>query len=171
MAFIGIIAERKKEMQIKKFLDNSLNSEYKQHTIIAINDKNVENIKGIRFETILIISLDEITNKKAVNDLIKNLRYLVISSDIDSRFIELNNNEKINVITFGFNQKATITASSVEEGLMMCLQRRIIDINKNYIEPQEINVKNTNIKNIKSTHNLMGISSVLLIYGKKELKI
>ena len=57
MSFIGVIADSKNEMQIKRTLDNSLNSVNKEHTVITINDKSVDNIKNIRFETILVILL------------------------------------------------------------------------------------------------------------------
>ena len=39
MAFIGIIAESKNEAQIKRILDNNLNSPNKEHTVVIINDK------------------------------------------------------------------------------------------------------------------------------------
>lgn len=172
VAFIGIIAESKNEMQIKRILDNNLNSINKEHTIIVINNKSIDNIKNVRFETILVITLKEIVNKNnVINELLKNTKYLIINSDMAYESLELINNMKLNVITFGFNQKATITASSVEDNLMMCLQRRIIDINKNILEPQEIVIKTINKKLSNSTHNLMGIASTLLIYGKKEIKI
>lgn len=169
MAFIGVIAESKNEMQIKRALDNKLNSNHKEHTVIAINDKSINNVRNIRFETILVISLEEITNKDIINDLFKNTKYLVISSDIPYNSLELINNIKLNVITFGFNQKSTITASSVEEGLIICLQRRLIDINKNVLDPQDIEVKVINKSLSNSTHNAMGIAGVLLIYGKREI--
>ncbi len=170
MAFIGIIAESKNEMQIKRILDNNLNSPNKENTVIIINDKSIDNIRNIRFETILIMSLEEITEKKeAMNELFKNAKYIVINSDIDNNNLEIINNMKLNVITFGFNQKSTITASSVEENLMLCLQRKIIDINKNVLEPQEIQVKIFNKKLSNNTHNSMGVASILLIYGKKEI--
>lgn len=169
MAFIGIIAESKNEAQIKRILDNNLNSPNKEHTVVIINDKSIDNIRNIRFETILIISLEEIIEKKEIiNELLKNTKYLVINSDIDNN-LEIINNIKSNVITFGFNQKATITASSVEESLMLCLQRKIIDINKNVLEPQEIQVKILNKKMSNNTNNSMGIASILLIYGKNEI--
>lgn len=170
MAFIGVIAESKNEMQIKRCLDNSLNSKHKQHTIIAINDKNIDNIKNIRFETILITSLDNITNKKIINDLLKNSQYLVISADIDSSNIELNNNIRLNVITFGFNQKATITASSVEDDLMISIQRKIYDIDGKPIESQDKEVKIISKNMSKKTHNSMGIAGILLIYKKNQIK-
>ena len=64
MAFIGIIAYNKNEIQLKKVLTNTLNSESKEHTIIEINDKSIENIKNIRFETILVMDLSRVINEK-----------------------------------------------------------------------------------------------------------
>ncbi len=169
MAFIGIIAESKNEMQIKRILDNNLNSPNKEHTVIVINNKSIENIRNIRFETILVITLEELTSKEEINKLLKNTKYLVINSDMRNNELELINNMKLNVITFGFNQKSTITASSVEESLMLCLQRKIVDVNKNVLEPQEILVKEIGKKLSNNTHNVMGIASILLIYSKKEI--
>ena len=169
MAFIGVIAG-KHDTQIKRVLDSNLNSPNKEHTIIIINEKNIDNIKNIRFETILVITLEEITKKKEIiNELFENTKYLVINADIDIDSLEIINNMKLNVITFGFNQKATVTASSVEENLMICLQRKIINVNKKVLEPQEIVIKITNKKLLNNTHNLMGIASILLIYGEKEI--
>lgn len=170
MAFIGVIAESKNEMQIKRALDNNLNSLNKEHTVITINSKSIDNIKNIRFETILVISLEELIGKQEIiNEIFKNTKYIVINSDIDDTSLEFMNNTKINVITFGFNQKATITASSVEDNLMLCVQRKIIDINKNIIEPQDLKVNIISKKLSNSSHNAMGIASIMLIYGKKEI--
>lgn len=170
MAFIGVIADSKNEMQIKRILDNKLNSTNKEHTIIIINEKSIDNIKNIRFETILVMTLDEINNKKEkLNELFKNIKYLVMNADIESSSLEVINNMKLNVLTFGFNQKASITASSVENNLIICLQRKLMDINKNVIEPQEIEVKVIGKKFLNNTHNSMGIASILLIYGEKEI--
>ena len=83
--------------------------------------------------------------------------------------LDIVNNMKLNIITFGFNSKSTITASSVEEGFLICLQRKIIDINNKVLEPQEIEVKILNEKLSNNSHNLMGISSILIIYGKNEI--
>ncbi len=170
MSFVGVITENKNEIQVKRILDNNLNSINKEHTVITINNKSIDNIKNIRFETVLIISLKELIDKnESINEILKNTKYLIINSDIDNDSLKLINNTTLNVITFGFNQKSTITASSVEENLMLCIQRKIIDINKNILEPQEIKVKIINKRLSNSTHNAMGIASVLLIYGKKEI--
>jgi len=170
VAFIGVISETKNEMQIKRILDNKLNSINKKHTVISINEKNVDNMRNIRFETILVINLEEIIVKKEIlNELFKNTKYLIINSDMNSKELEIINNLNLNVITFGFNPKASITASSVEDKLIICLQRKLIDINKNELEPGEIEVKIIGKKFKNNTHNSMGIASILLIYGEKEI--
>ncbi len=169
MAFIGIIADSKYEGEIKRVLDNKLNSINKEHTVILINDKSIENMKNIRFETILVIDLSKVKGKEEMlNELFKNSKYLILNSDMESD-LELINNMKLNVITFGFNSKSTITASSVEENLLICLQRKIENINREVLEPQEIIVKIENKKLSTTHHNLMGIAGILLIYGKKEI--
>ena len=169
MAFIGIIADSKQESVLKRILDNRLNRINKEHTIIAINDKSIDNIKNIRFETILVMELNKIKDKqKLLNELFKNSKYLVINADMDSS-LEIVNNMKLNIITFGFNSKSTITASSVEENFLICVQRKIENINKEVLEPQEIEVKILEKKLSNSSHNLMGITSILLIYGKNEI--
>lgn len=153
---------------LKRILESKLNSPNKEHTIIAINEKSIENIKNIRFETILIMDLAKVENEKeALNELLKNSKYVILNADIETN-LEVNN-IKLNIITFGFNSKSTITASSVEENFIICLQRKIINTNKEVIEPQEIEVKIIDKKLSNCSHNLMGIASILLIYGKTEI--
>ena len=48
------------------------------------------------------------------------------------------------------------------------MQRKIVDINKKTIEPQEIEVKIKEKRLANNSHNLMGVASILLIYGKSE---
>lgn len=168
MAFIGIIADSKYEMQIKRVLESKLNSQNKEHTIIAINDKSIDNIKNIRFETILVMDLSKVeAASESLNELLKNVKYLAINADMESS-LEVVNNKELNIITFGFNSKATIIASSVEESFIISVQRKIVDINKKTIEPQEIEVKIKEKRLANNSHNLMGVASILLIYGKSE---
>ena len=85
MAFIGIIADSKYEGEIKRVLDNKLNSINKEHTVILINDKSIENMKNIRFETILVIDLSKVKGKEEMlNELFKNSKYLILNSDMES---------------------------------------------------------------------------------------
>lgn len=169
MAFIGIIADNKYEGPIKRFLESRINMPNKEHTIVVINNKSIENIKNIRFETILVMDLSKVEEKRdELKELFKNSKYLVINADMEAS-LEFTEDMKLNVITFGFNSKSTITASSVEENFIICIQRNIIDINKKMLEPQEIEVKINEKKLSNNSHNLMGIASILLIYGKKEI--
>lgn len=134
-----------------------------------INDKSIENIKNIRFETILVINLGMVLEKKeALDELFENSKYLIVNADME-KGLDIINNMKLNVITFGFNSKSTITTSSVEDNFLICLQRKIVNVDKEIIEPQEIEVKISNKRLLNCTHNLMGIASILLIYGKKEI--
>ncbi len=166
MAFIGVIVNSKYELQVKRVLESKLNSLNKEYTIILINKKSIENIKNIRFETVLVTDLEEVKEETyALNEIFKNLKYLIINADMEEN-LNLINNMKLNVITFGFSPKSTIIATSVEENFLICLQRKIIDINQKMVEPQEIQLKIQNKKLSKSSHNLMGIASILLIYGK-----
>ena len=168
MAFIGIIANSKHEIQIKRALESKLNSLNKEHTIIPINEKSINNIKNIRFETILLIDLEKVQNEiSLLNEIFENSRYLVVNADMYSS-LDFINNMKLNIITFGFNSKSTITASSVENNFIICLQRNLVDINCNTLEPQEIQVKIMEKKLLNNSHNIMGIASILLIYGREE---
>lgn len=168
MAFIGIISDSKSEKLIKMILEEKLG---KVNNIIIINSKSVDNLKNIKFETILIANNNAIIkeNSEAINKIVSNTKYLIINADIELEF-QLDEKVELNVITFGFNPKATITASSVEDDVLLCIQRNIRDIEENLIEQQEIKItffgENIGI----NTNNLMGISAILLLYGKISQK-
>ena len=73
-------------------------------------------------------------------------------------------NIETTVISYGFNSKSTITASSVgEERILICVQREFENIFKQKVEPQEISVKNE----LKNEYISMGIASICLLYGIK----
>ena len=106
-----------------------------------------------------------IDKKEFLNEIFKNCKYIAINADMENELKFINNME-LRVITFGFNPKSTITASSVEENFLVCLQRKFININGDVLEPQEIEVKLNEENLSKSSHNMLGIVSILLIYGK-----
>ena len=168
MAFIGIISDSKSEKIIKMILDEKLD---KASNIIIINSKSVDNLKNIKFETVLIADNNAIIqeNKEAVNKIISNTKYLIINADIELE-LHLGEQVELNVITFGFNPKATITASSVEDDILLCIQRNIEDITGNLIEQQEMKIRFFGENIGINTNNLMGISAILLLYGKISQK-
>ena len=133
MFFIGIITNKKNETYVKKKL-------YKlEKNIIFINERNIKNIKNVRFETLII---DELIDKKIeLRKLIENTKYVILNSDIKMD-VELVNNLNLTVITYGFNNKATFSVSSIEENnIIICLQRIIFNKNDIMIEPQEYKIE------------------------------
>lgn len=157
MPFIGIISDENTENCIHKELLKNL--KLKESSVLFIKEKSIENIKNIKFETIILNR--KFKNMELLNKILQNVKYLIINSDIESNF-NLLENIRATVITYGFNTKATITASSVnEEEIMICIQRNIKNKNGQILEPQEIKVEI--YENVNCT---MAIVSLLLIYGK-----
>lgn len=160
MSFIGIICENKNEKLIKEIFNN-----IKNRKIIIFNEDNIENFKNITFETIAIISSDtKILDK---NEILKNIiskaKYLIVNADIYG-YLKIVNNMNLNILTYGFNSKSTITASSVDdENILICIQRNIFNINNIMIEPQEIKISKKNNK--LNTALTMGVTAILLLYG------
>lgn len=167
MSFIGIVCENRNENYIKQILNKRLQNK----TIIFFNEESIENLKNIKFETIIIMA----NNKKVFSkkDILKNIvskaKYLIINADEEIN-LDLLEDIRSNVITYGFNSKSTITASSVkEESVLLCVQRTIQDFNKLKIEPQEISIEKL-IPQL-ATNFILGISTILLLYGIQEIKI
>ena len=157
MPFIGIITDEDKENCIRRRILEKLN--LRESSVLFIKEKSIENIKNIKFETILLDR--EFKNIDMLKLILKNVKYLIVNSDIISNLSILDNLE-ITVITYGFNSKATITASSVdEEETLICIQRNIVNNQGKNIEPQEIKMKIE-----KDVDCEMAISAILLIYEK-----
>ena len=157
MPFIGIISEENTENCIRREILDKL--QLNESNVLFIKEKSIENIKNIKFETIIIAR--EFKKQEMLKNILKNVRYLIINSDIESN-LNLLENINTSVITYGFNTKATITASSVEkEEMLLCIQRTLQNKNGKDIEPQEIKIAIN--ENVNCT---MAVSTLLLIYGK-----
>lgn len=165
MTFIGVISSKNSIFDIKQYIKTNLQI---KHEVIHINFENIENIKNVKFETILILDVEEVVSKLDYLKLVlKQTKYILINADIKIN-LEILEDISANVITFGFNNKSTITASSVEgENALICIQRNILDNNNTKIEPQEIKI---NIKNKDNIYNIMGIIGILLVYCEKNLE-
>lgn len=161
MPFIGIIVEETNENWMKKRLKEVL--QVSESSILFIKEKSIDNIKNIKFETVLLAR--EFKNIDALKKLLESTKYLIVNSDITNNLSILDNLE-LTVITYGFNSKATITTSSVtEDRLLLCVQRNIKDIKQHIIEAQEIPIEiEANLE--KQVSNVMGIATVLLLYEK-----
>lgn len=154
MPLVGIIARTKDVQVIKKELEN------KNIEIIQITKESVQNIKNIQFEEIIFVE-DIILPKekyKYMSNIISKSKYLIINGDIDINILkEINLEQPIKMITFGFNSKSTITISSVKEDkILVCLQRDIEKINGSIIENQEKKIE-INSKNNEKIYNKLVI--------------
>ena len=89
-------------------------------------------------------------------------KYLIINVDTQSK-IDLSSFQGFHVITIGFNKKASITVSSVEEDeIVFCIQREIGTVHQR-IEPQEVVCKINHFK-LKESH-LLFVFSIFLLFG------
>lgn len=167
MAFIGVITEHKKESYVKKIIENNLKN--KKVTVLIITEKNIANIRNIKFETIIMTR--QVKEEEALKNILKNAKYLIINADMRYNLTVLQEIE-LTVITYGFNTKSTITISSIEEGnLLICIQRNIIDVTGKKIEPQELDLAIQEIETEKNIDIIMGTIITLLIYGQRKLII
>ena len=135
MFFVGVITNQKNEEYVKKELSAILPTE----NIIFINDRNITNIKNIKFEVVIINN--KINNKIELRKIIADAKLILLNTDIQMN-LETLNNLNLTIITYGFNSKSTFTVSSIEENhIIIYLQRNIYN-NKNIeIEPQEFRLE------------------------------
>lgn len=162
MYFIGIISD-KDYNKIESELYKKLNE--KEYNIININNETIQNIKNVKFDIILITNVDFLTseNNENLKKILNNSKYLIINTDIKND-LQILEEIEINVITYGFNSKTTITASSInEESILVCIQRNIKTIKGNLIEQQD---KRVDIKGKINTSYMLGIIAILIIFEK-----
>lgn len=162
MSFIGIITNSKNEEYMLKKLSKYIPKE----NIIFITDKNIDNIKNIRFQTVLI---DKLINKEELlKNIIANAKYILLNTDLNIN-LKLLENLNLIIITYGFNSRSTLTISSISENtIIICLQRIIKGILKQKYEPQEFKINRTETIDISA---VLGTFSLMLIYGKLEQSI
>lgn len=146
MYYIGVISKNK-ELKIEQ--DNI--------QMLYLTEKNIKNYQNKKLD-ILVIEDGNLENKILI-DILKNTNYLLLDDNINLQ-IKLENN--INVITFGFKNKSTVTVSSVQDDeIIICIQRSIYTMNNKRIEPMEIIVENNQKNNINNTIITKIISKIL----------
>ncbi len=154
MHLVGILTEKNNEGYIKQELHKLGENE-----IFFLNEDSITNLKNIKFQTILIGKKVK-ENSKEVHEILSKAEYLIFNVDITEN-LELINNLNLQLITYGFNSKASITASSMEgEEVMVCLQRSIKSVNGKITEPQEITIKAYNNVSKYGVMELLGINLV-----------
>lgn len=141
MSFIGIISNS----EIYDFIKREMLKDRKSAKLelININKNNIQNMKNVKFETVVVCDdlIDMKSEKNYINNIINNSKFLLINTDNNINDIKIEK-DNIQIITYGMNQKATVTASSIKEDeILICLQRNIKNINNNTIEIQEFKEK------------------------------
>ena len=147
MPFIEIITDSKSQTQLNKVITKKMVNDC---DILFIKDKNMENTKNIKLETLVLnrsVENDELMSKIMNLDLNENLQY----------------EDSCNVISYGYSSKSDITVSSVEEDeLLICVQHTIKSMFDKIIEPQEIKV---NVKADMNVYNIMIVIALSSLYA------
>ena len=164
MPFIGIVGKESDCNFIKnEVIKNSCKNKFE---FINITRQNIENLKNIRFETIVINDSNFYGESHYLKEIIKNAKYLLLNSDVIKPI-----DTSTNLITYGLNRNAIVTLSSIKnENIMICVQNEFKDIVGNNIEVQEINVE-IKKNNLKKICNSLAVFAILVIYGENLKKI
>lgn len=158
MPLIEILTDSESEGQLNKVIDKHMVNE---NEVIYIKEKNIENIKNIKLETIVINT--KIQNIDIMKKIIDNSKYLIINMDYNDNLEEFNKDCN-KIITYGYNSRSDITISSVkEEQSFLCLQRNIESIFGKKIEIQEIKA---NVNYDIDVYNVMIIIALTILYAK-----
>lgn len=170
MHFIGIFANHKEYENIKKNVIKILKSD--DIKLININSTNISNVRNIVFETVVFCDEIKFSSKyeNIVNNLCVKCKYVIVNADISNKF-ELLSNKFINCITYGLNQKSTITISSVmNDKVIVDIQRNMRNISNQNIEMKEISVDLKKHKYIK-IQNILAVYAIYCIYNEIQEKI
>ena len=137
MYLVGIIENKNNTIEISKILQEM--QIYKKCTIMKIKQDNLDNLKNVKFDVVIINQeLDVEKYKVNLDNILKNTKILILNIDYKEN-LKVVENLKIQVITYGFNKKATVTITSCDEdNIMLEFQREIITLNNKKIESEEI---------------------------------
>lgn len=169
MPFIGVVSS----LNDSNFIKNEINrnSNIYKFEVINISRQTIENIKNIKFETIIINDNQKEFIQKSIylKRILEKAKNLIINSD-EVLNTEIFCNDKSQLITYGLNQEATITVSSVEDdNVWFCIQKKFKTVNDNIIEEQEFNVE-IEKSNRKKIINSIAVCAVLEIYEENNKK-
>lgn len=162
MYLVGVMAENK---EIIKFLEKKF--DIKKVDFIDLDLKTIENFKNVKFDVILISNLKKYKKSNNFKKILSNSSISAINADIKENLEVLDNLKGI-VITYGFNSKATITTSSVnDDNISIYIQRVIENIKGTKIEPIEYVENIEDMKNIEIS-DIIGIKTIENLLAKKK---
>lgn len=163
MHLIGIFSNHSEYEMIKQNVKDIIDR--KDLEFIHITSRNIENMKNIVFETIVLCHQEKINDiqKVILNKLCNNCIFIIINTD---RFCntKIISDKKTNCISYGLNQKSTITISSLQEDkAVLSIQRNILNIEKKTIEMGEmlLELKNNEQKYVET---MLASFTISIIY-------
>lgn len=159
MSLIGILTQN----QNKAYLREELKKR-KLEDVFFLTESTAQNMRNVKFDTFLLGK--KITEKQEmIREIAKRTDYFILNSDVKEN-LQLLENLDLKIITYGYNQKASITTSSVEdEKVIVCLQRGIKNIYQEEIEPQEMELE---IDKSDNNSAVLELASLLFLYSKKD---
>ena len=169
MPFVGIVGRENDCNFIRNAVGRNLVS--CNLDFVNINRKSIENFKNVKFDVLVFCENAEMLLRDSLylEDIIRKADYIIVNSDIRENLSVLKFAEN-NVVTYGFNAKATVTISSIkEDSLMVCVQRKIDGIG-NVIEEQDFSI-DVEKNNVNKLYNVLVIFTILAIYGEILQKI
>lgn len=155
MFFIGIITDKNSENNIKNIMEDKLD----KNEIIFLNSDNIKNFRNVKFDSIVINN--KIEDKYILDKILEKSKYVLYNSDIkdNSNF----SNDYSNIISYGYNSKATVTISSVtDDNYLIYVQNNIKGYNK-IIGMQEIRFEKN--KNNINVYDGMIVTIIDIIYN------
>ena len=153
MPFIEIITDTKSQIQLNKSIKKE---QVNNCEILYIKEKNIDNIKNIKLETLVINK--KIEEMEKISKIIENTKNVIINLDFNK--IEKQNK----FISYGYNSKSDITISSIDEDeALIYIQKEITSIFGRKIEPQEVKVK---LKSDINIYNIMIIIALNVLYTR-----
>lgn len=153
MPFIEIITDTKSQIQLNKSIKKE---QVNNCEILYIKEKNIDNIKNIKLETLVINK--KIKDMEKISKIIENTKNVIINLDFNK--IEKQNK----FISYGYNSKSDITISSIDEDeALIYIQKEITSIFGRKIEPQEVKVK---LKSDINIYNIMIIIALNVLYTR-----
>lgn len=163
MSFIGVVAGKKCFENIKKKILEELKQE--DINFIQINLRSIENVKNIKFETIIIEDNKEKfkEHQEILEKICNNTQYLVINTDknLNEKHID-----RKKCITYGLNQKANVTVSSISDtDILVYWQKNLKNKAGKTIEIEERRIKNEQ-KGRLQTYEILIIDILSRIYCK-----
>lgn len=165
MPFIEIITDTKSQIELNKMISGEI---VNNCDIMYIKEKNIENIKNIKLETLIINK--EVKNNEIMNKIIFNAKNLIYNKDFNEKLSigktkeEKEEIEGRKIITIGYNSKSDITVSSVlEDEALICIQNTIVSTYGRKILPQEVKV---DVKSNVNIYNIMIIIALTCLYAR-----